>query len=123
MTRRLAIALAAFGCLAAGPVGSAAPEQLIRQLGDREFRSREAAARELEKCGESALPAMRVALANADPEVKQRLALLIGRLERSSLLSPKLVSLHAEQKPAGQVFDEISKQTGYKLVVQQGNTQ
>jgi hypothetical protein len=66
---------------------------------------------------------MRNAVANTDPEVRRRLTQLISRGERTSLLTPKLVSLHVEHKPVGQVLADLSQQTGYKLGCQQGSAQ
>lgn len=123
MLRRLGIAFAAVGCLGAGPAPSTTPDQLIAQLGAKEYRAREAAARALAQRGEGALPAMRFALSTADPEIRRRLRQLIDRVEREGLLRPKLVTLHVEQKAVGKVFEELAQQTGYTLTCQQGDAQ
>lgn len=118
MIGRIAWALLAGGSLctallAEPPLASA--DQLIRQLSSPEFRLREAAARALEQQGQAALPALRRAATSADPEVKQRAALLLARLERHHLLAPSHVTVHAEQKPVSEVLAQLTQQTGYKL--------
>lgn len=102
---------------------AAAPdvEALIRQLSAADYRTRESAMRSLESAGGTALPHLRQAQPHADPEVRQRLTQLIGRLERTSLLSPQSVSIDAEQKPVGQVFEDLARQTGYRIACQQGD--
>ena len=55
---------------------------LIRQLGDGDFRTREAATRKLREIGKSAVPALREALASNDPEVCSRADSLLRQIER-----------------------------------------
>jgi hypothetical protein len=55
---------------------------LIRQLGDGDFRVREAATRRLREIGKSAVPALREALAGGDPEVCARADSLLRQIER-----------------------------------------
>jgi hypothetical protein len=112
--------------LAWGSPGSAdtpTVEPLIRQLSSSDYKAREAAMRALEAAGAAALPDLRKAQPHEDPEVRTRLARLIGMLERSTLLSPKLVSISADQKPVGQVFEDLAQQTGYRISCQQGDRQ
>jgi len=98
-------------------------ESLIRQLSAPEFRARENAVRTIEQLGDAALPALRKAQPHPDPEVRQRLAQLIVRMERNGLLSPKLVTIRADQIPVSEVFKQLSEQTGYKLATVQGGNQ
>src|SRR5262245_47416556 len=116
------LALAAVG--ADGPAKSPEKpsiEKLISELDDRSFRVREAAGRALEARGEEALPLLRKAIAAAEPEARRRVEVLTSRIERTALLSPKRVTLIAEDKPVKDVVAEISKQTGYKLQWQGDN--
>lgn len=55
---------------------------LVRQLGDADFRNREAAAQRLKEIGNPAVPALREALAGADPEVCSRADSLLRQIER-----------------------------------------
>src|SRR5262245_36869004 len=58
--------------------------QLIRQLGDDDFRKREAASKQLTAIGEPALPALKTAASDADAEIRRRAKRIIqtitGRL-------------------------------------------
>ncbi|MCS7015360.1 MAG: HEAT repeat domain-containing protein [Gemmatales bacterium] len=51
---------------------AASLEELIRQLGDRDFRTRESAARLLLELGDKALPALEAGMREPDPEVRRR---------------------------------------------------
>lgn len=90
-------------------------EQLIDQLGDKDFRKRDEAARQLEAMGAAALPALVKAQKHEDPEIRRRVADLIPGLEVAAILAPKRVTLNVEKKPMRQVFEEVTKQTGYKI--------
>lgn len=103
--------------------GASDVEPLIRQLSAADYRQREDAMRQLEVLGEAGLPDLRKAQPHADPEVRTRLGQLIARLEQSHLMSPRLVSIAADQKPVAQVFEDLSRQTGYKLVCRQSERQ
>jgi hypothetical protein len=60
-------------------------ERLIADLGDRRFRVRAQATRELEALADRAAPALREALAGRPtPEARRRLEALLRRLERAS---------------------------------------
>ena len=66
---------------ATAPAG-AEVEALIKQLGADDFRDREAAVAKLRGVGERALPALKRALADADPEVASRADAVVRELER-----------------------------------------
>jgi hypothetical protein len=76
-----AVVLAGGGWLHAGPADDATDRaaRLVKQLGHKEFERREAASRELDAIGEPALPALRAAAADPDPEVRER----AGRIVRA----------------------------------------
>jgi hypothetical protein len=58
-------------------------ERLIKQLGGRKFREREAASKALDKLGEAALDALRrAAKHDADAEVRYRAGRLVERMEQ-----------------------------------------
>lgn len=71
------------------PDGSAAPgeanggiDALIKQLGADDFKDREAAVAKLKRVGQPALPALKRALEDADPEVATRADAVIRELRR-----------------------------------------
>ena len=55
---------------------------LVRQLGDADFRTREAATKRLREIGKPAAPALREALTGDDPEVSSRADSLLRQIER-----------------------------------------
>jgi hypothetical protein len=79
--------VAALGFTAFAQAGDAtqppqAIDRLIRQLGNRKFREREAASSALDKVGEPALEALRrAAKGDADAEVRRRAGRLVERTE------------------------------------------
>jgi len=89
-------------------------EKLIEQLADEDFSVRDKAAKRLLEIGADGLPTLRNALNHSDAEVRRRLEDLVPTIETSAALSPKIVSLTAEKQTLKQIFDELSKQTGYK---------
>ena len=110
---------------AAAAVADAPPDPataaLIADLGSPDYRAREKAGAALAAKGEKALPDLRRALAAADnPEVSRRLTVLVRRMDHDRLVSPKRVTFAVKNKPAKDVFDEIAKQTGYKIDFQGG---
>jgi hypothetical protein len=112
---------------AAGPVekAGAAPSvaRLIEQLADPDFQKRDQAHRQLEALGPDILPQLRPALDSADAEARRRLDELITRFETAVTLAPKRVTLDVQDKPVRQVFQEITRQTGYKIEFWTGNEQ
>jgi hypothetical protein len=101
---------------AADGKADAAIKKMIEDLGSDDWRAREKAGLDLSAKGEKALPQMRAALLATDnPEVQRRLAVLVRKLDRERLTEPKRVTLTAKDQTAKQVFDEISKQTGYRI--------
>jgi hypothetical protein len=94
----------------------AAVAKLIKDLGDDDYRTREKAGRDLAAMGDKALPQMRAALRETDnPEVQRRLAVMIRRMDTERLVSPRRVTLAKKEMTAKAAFDEIAKQTGYRI--------
>ena len=104
-------------------------EQLIKDLGAEDYRTREKAGRDLAARGEKVLPALKAALASTDiPEVQRRLLVMVRKMDYERLVAPKLVSLSLKDKTVKEAFAEITKQTGYKIDynnngVPRGNTE
>lgn len=97
----------------------APPEQsvpkLIEQLGDQDFKVREAAVRAIEKLGPEALPALRKAKDHPDPEVRRRVEKWIPEFETLEFVAPKLISMDVKDRPLHDVVKELAKQSGYKI--------
>jgi hypothetical protein len=94
----------------------AATAKLIADLGSEDYRTREKAGQAIEAIGDKVLPHLRKALATTDnPEVSRRLAVMVRRMDHERLVAPRRVSLSVKDKTAKAVFDEISKQTGYRI--------
>jgi hypothetical protein len=90
--------------------------KLIKALGDDDYRVREQAGRELAQLGEKVLPQMRAALHTTDsPEVQRRLAVLIRKLDHDRLVTPKTVTVKLKDTTVKSAFEEIARQTGYKI--------
>src|SRR5947207_3446559 len=79
------VLLLCVAALAAGMLRGAAEKDpvqqridaLIAQLGDDEYARREAAGKQLEELGDAAMPALRLATDNNDPEIRIRAQQLI----------------------------------------------
>jgi len=90
-------------------------DRLIEQLGDTDFRKRDEATRLLEAEGVKVVPALKKALGHPDAEVRRRAFNLIPQLETAAFVAPRRVTLHMSHKPLRAIFDEMTKQTGYKI--------
>src|SRR5262245_53372972 len=88
----LALGLAALpaSALAIGPRSATAPGQsddaaaLVQKLGDKEYKVRRDAYRQLEKLGASARSALETAAKSDDPEVRWNASRLLDRLDEKS---------------------------------------
>jgi hypothetical protein len=93
-----------------------AVKRAIEDLGSDDWRTREKAGKDLSAKGELALPHMRAALLATDsPEVQRRLSVLVRRLDRERLIEPKRITYTGKNKTAKEMFEEIARQTGYRL--------
>jgi hypothetical protein len=116
----LVVGLSLLVCRSSSPATEQPPaplpvERLIEQLGDPDYRVRDAASRALANLGPGVLPALRKAQSHSDPEVRRRLELLIPPLERAVMLAPRRVSLRLSQVPVREAVAAISQQTGYRI--------
>jgi len=94
----------------------AAVAELIKNLGDDDYRIREKAGRELVAQGEKVLPQLRTALRQTDsPEVQRRLAVMIRKLDTDRLTTPKRVTMKLKNTTVKAALDTITKQTDYKI--------
>lgn len=101
--------------------GKSTAEALVEQLGDRDFRTREAAGKKLLDLGPPAVAALEAGLESPVPEVASRCADLLPtvkrKVESDAILAPTLVDLPDDERTVAKVFEAIEKQTRYKLSV------
>ncbi|MCE9560889.1 MAG: hypothetical protein K8U57_02430 [Planctomycetes bacterium] len=134
--KRLVVTVGVFG-LAIGIVGASQPPTtpatptpkspashilvLVEQLGAAEYADREAAMVALEKIGTPALDALRVAHHSHDPEIRERAAILFGKLKRladsDTRLAPKRISLDYKDIPLGTAINDLKARTGLNLTL------
>lgn len=94
----------------------ASVEQLLKDLGADDYRTRERAGRELVARGEKVLPQMRAAFRQTDsPEVQRRLAVMIRRMDTERLIEPKRITLAKKAMTVKEALDELAKQSGYRI--------
>lgn len=125
MRRRLLAAVGAWaigsGLAAADDPAPPTPDALVGRLGADRFADREAAARALEARGPDAIPALLAAARHPDPEVRQRAAGIVARLQRTSdsarRLVPKTVTLDFAAVPLGTALHRLKEQTGINLAL------
>jgi hypothetical protein len=90
-------------------------QQLIEQLGHKQFSQREKAHKMLQSRGASAIPELKKALTHKDEEIRTRVEKLIPILEKLAALEPKRVTLSVDREPLSVILEQIQKQTGYSL--------
>ena len=98
---------------AAAQIGS-----LINQLGDENFRTRQAAEDKLVDIGDAAKPFLTKLLSETkDPEVRSRAESALREISRKSPTEPTLVSLHLKNAPMNLAVGELSRQVGIEINV------
>ena len=103
---------------AVGPIDPAVAA-LVAALGDSDYRVREKAGQEIAAKGDKMLTDLRRAMNSVEnPEVARRLAVLVRKLDHDRLVAPKRVSLAVKNKSAKDVFEEIARQSGYRIEYQ-----
>ncbi len=107
------------GVAVAAPPAEPGPSELVARLGSEDFRERESAGAALERCGADALPALREGARASDPEVRQRAALILAKVQRSAdsagRLVAKKVALNYRDAPLGTVLADLKTRTGLNL--------
>jgi hypothetical protein len=103
------------------PEGQADPDELVPRLGADRYAEREAASVALEQLGRPALPALRSARGARDPEVRNRAAGLVQRIEGSLLTQPTLIRLDFERAPLAEVVRSLGQQSGFKVALYPDN--
>jgi hypothetical protein len=97
------------------------PTELVDRLGAPRYAERQAATEALERLGRHALPALRAARGERDPEVRSRVAALVTRIEGALLTQPSTVQLNFDDAPLHQVLKSFSDQSGIRLTLQPEN--
>src|SRR5262245_13277410 len=130
--RRTTLLLAAIiltvqtGPAGAAPASPASPSaeqisQLVNRLSSSNFREREAASRELDALGATALEALKKAAASEDMEIASRAKSLAdritARIENEQRLAPALVDLKFKDTPIEQAINELAKQSGSQITL------
>jgi hypothetical protein len=96
---------------------------LIEDLGDKEFCVRERAALSLRRLGRRSLPSLRAAANHCDFEVRRRANLVRMQVERAEATAASLVTLPRSPMRISEVFELISKQTGYRFDLAPGTAE
>jgi hypothetical protein len=104
---------------AAEDAGAASAARLVRQLGSEDFAERTAAAQALDALGGDAVPALRAALEDTDPEVRRLAAEVLQgverRLETARLLAPQRLRLVYKDVPVAEAVEEFARRTGFAV--------
>jgi hypothetical protein len=117
-------ALAVVGDLRAQPPvvkPDPAMQRLVGLLGNDDYQTRDRAAQALRAAGAKALPALRQAVENDDPEVRRQVNDLLVEIETGLLLAPKRVTLKVVNKPLQEIMQDLATQTGYKVECNSAN--
>src|SRR5688572_7025712 len=78
-------------------------DKLTAALASEDFKTREAAQKQIIELGEDAVPAMKkLAETASDPELQGRAAEILRRIEAESLVKPTRVTLKFNNAPAGE---------------------
>ena len=129
MRRFLAVAVSALAVAGSGSsqeleakmpaVGESELARLSEQLGDRDYRVREAAGKRFADLGADSLPALKAVARTGNLEATERAIDLIAKIERvvanAKATAGSVVELKAEEQTLGAAFDAIRKQTGYTI--------
>jgi hypothetical protein len=133
MVRRLLPAVLC-ACLA-GPAlvlsaerpSSASVNQLVRDLGSPRYAVRQRARQALDHLGPAALPALRQASQDGDPEIRRQARALVAAITRKAemdrLLAATPVRLVCRDMPVTAAVTELAKMSGYVIEIQGDKTQ
>jgi hypothetical protein len=100
-----------------GQMPAPGTSDLIARLGSGRYAEREAAAAALEHLGREALPVLRSARDDRDPEIRMRAAALIAKIEGALLTQPTLIRLDFDDQPLTEVVRTVGARAGIKLAL------
>lgn len=102
-------------------VGESELARLSEQLGDRDYRVREAAGKRFADLGADSLPALKSVARTGNFEAAERAIELIAKIERAAAnakaTAGTVVELKAEEQTLGELFGSLRKQTGYAIMI------
>ncbi|MBN9119548.1 MAG: hypothetical protein J0I06_10390, partial [Planctomycetes bacterium] len=117
----LAVGVVMGGSAPTPPTPPTNPAELVAQLGSDDFAQRESAVAALEKAGAAAIPALRDALKSPEPEVRQRAAAVLTKLQRAAdsagKLAPKKIALDYKGVPLGTAVNDLRTRTGLNVAL------
>lgn len=116
MSRLAAVLILALAALPLPAQEDARLNELLQKLDDDRIEIRTAAADVLSKMGASTLPILKRVAASAGPEIRDRLAEIIRKIEDRERLArllppPSLITLELKNRPLVEALAEIMKQT------------
>lgn len=122
--RHFALALLALlvprQCSALPPPSAVEINRLIRQLGSNSFQERRSAESKLEALGEKAYPALeRAAKDSKDAQVRQRAALLVGRIE--VVIASKLLAYLRDAALGDRPVEQARVERAFRVVLRSGD--
>jgi hypothetical protein len=103
------LSLVAVLLLGQSPTRDAA--DLVRQLGAARYAERDAASAALEALGPAALPALLAAAESKDPELRNRVQVIVAKIEWRELNAPSMVRLDVTDSP----LDAVVETFGFPL--------
>lgn len=117
----LAMSIAAGGSEPTPTAYTSSLSELVFQLGSEDYRERENAVTALEKAGPAAIPALREAVKSENPEVRQRAAEILFKLQRavnsSEKLSAKKLTLNYKDTPLGHAITDLRTRSGLNIAI------
>lgn len=93
------------------------PAALVAELGAPRFAQRQAAEESLGRLGRGALPALRVAATNTDPEIRTRALGVLQRVEAGLLTDPTLIRLDFDDVPLSEALETINRRAETRIVI------
>lgn len=107
---------------ASAPGGKSPAAALVNQLGDPDFRTREAAGKKLLDLRERAVSALEAGLESPVPEVASRCETLLAavkhNIDADAVLTPTMVELPDGEQTVQKAFDSLLRQNGYAMRVE-----
>ena len=93
------------------------PEVLVQKLGAGRFADREAAAEALEQLGRAALSTLKNAKMTDDLEIRNRVGILIDRIEMNLMIRPTMLQLDFHDQPVMEVVKALGERSHIPLAL------
>ncbi len=95
--------------------------ELVTKLGSSRAAERDEAAAQLLKHGRDALPALREAVKSKNPDLHERAAGLIEKIDQGLMLQPTLIKLDERERPLDEVVKSLGEQAGVAIRLEPEN--